>query len=244
MSGITREQIRKNAESSILKNALFDDVRAGVTVAGEQAAKAYYYELMNEQVSKFDEDVSRYERALLEGRVIVYRPADCRVVKQVYLQFDEDIKALIRQFLAYNLPEDAEAVRADQYKRQNARIEEISRRLRQERFETIMEEEKPGSGEEKNYICAESRRFPPEYKDAVMNIDEAGGVSAPVKLEYGTAILYLSDIVKGTGKIQFSDVREQMEKCALEELRERKLEETKARWKNEAKIVIFEENLL
>ncbi|MDR1579582.1 MAG: SurA N-terminal domain-containing protein [Synergistaceae bacterium] len=244
MSGVTREQIRKNIESAILKNALFDRVRLGITVAGEQLARAYYDELVDEQVSEFDGDISRYEQALLEDRVIVYRPADCRVIKQIYLQFDEDIIALINQFLTYDLTTDAEAIRADQHKRQNARVEEILRRLRQDRFETIMEEEKPGSGEEKNYICAGSRRFPPEYKDATLNIDEVGGLSAPIKLEYGTAILYLSDIIKSTGKIQFSDVREQVEKCALEELRDRKLEEAKTRWKNEAKTIIFEENLL
>ncbi|MDR0652899.1 MAG: SurA N-terminal domain-containing protein, partial [Synergistaceae bacterium] len=110
MSGVTRERIRKNVESTILKNALFDEVRAGVTIAGEQPARAYYDELMNEQVSEFDEDISRYEQALLEDRAVVYRPADCRVIKQVYLQFDEDIISLIRQLLTYNLAEDAEAI--------------------------------------------------------------------------------------------------------------------------------------
>jgi parvulin-like peptidyl-prolyl isomerase len=241
--GATRETLRNNVRQAVLRETLFESARMKVTGASGRETEEFYEALVREQTEMFDSDASQYEKALLEDRPVVYRPETCRVIKQVYIKFDDDIAGLIRQLMSHDSAAEAEAMRADQHERQRAAADDILKRLKGEPFENIMEEIKPGSRDEKNYISHRSNRFSKEYKEAAMGIDAEGGVSAPIRTDFGTVILYWADTLEAEGRIPIERVYGVMESLAIEKKRDEALKETMREWRSRANVVIYPDNL-
>jgi hypothetical protein len=167
----------------------------------------------------------------------------CKVIKQVYVKFDDDITDLIQRLISTGSAAEAEAMRADQRERQRAVVDGILERLRGEPFEDIMEEIKPGSRDEKNYISNRSNRFPSEYMNAVMGIGAPGGVSEPVMADFGAVILYWADTIEAEGRIPIENVYGVMENLATEKKRDEALKEAMTEWRSRANVTIYPDNL-
>lgn len=241
--GISEETLIKSAIQDELEKALAEELKGEAPPAEEAEISEYYSSLLEKQKVSFTADTAAFEGALMSGETVVFRPADCRVVKQLYLKFDEEVIGLIKQLEAVDDTETADEMRNDQYRILNKKLETIRKDLDSgEKFDTILEENEQGSSAGVNYITEASERFSEEYKRALFALTEQGTYSEPVKQEYGYVILFWQDTLKA-GESSFEEVRESIEKLLTEENDRVYYEEQLKQWRSDAEVELFTENL-
>lgn len=242
--GLTEESILESAIQKALLDQLSNTIKEEIKQIDETAVKTYYDSLYKEQKTAFDDDISNFERVLLSGKPVIYCPVETRVIKQLYIKFDDDVISLINQLKSYGSEEEAKKMQEDQYARMTSKVEDIVSRLKSGTlFETIMEELSAGNNETVNYISDLSTRFSDEYKNAAMSIDELGDFSEPIKVDYGYIILDWAETIKAADPVVFEDVRAELETLLLEDERNAAFESKKQKWIEEADIEIFADRL-
>lgn len=243
--GLTKESILESAIQKALVNELGNKIKDEIKQVDETAVKAYYDSLYKEQKTAFDDDINNFERVLLSGKPVIYCPVETRVIKQLYIKFDDDVISLINQLKSYGSEEEAKKMQDDQYLRISTKVDNTVSRLKSGAlFETIMEEFSKGSSETVNYVSDLSSRFSDEYKKAAMSITELGNYSEPVKADYGYIILNWADTIEAADPIAFEDVRAELETLLLEDERNAAFESKKQKWIEESDIEIFPERLM
>jgi hypothetical protein len=243
-SGQNLEDARKNTRNAVLGEILRDAVGAGTEQPTTQEISEYYQHLLWEQKRLFNEDVSRYEQALLAGDIVVYRPGPCRIIREINLLFDDDVIALMRQLAGVDAAADAEKMRQDQFKRQEEKVQRILEKLKSLPFETVIQEEcGKDTQPARNYISSGSRRFGEDYKNTAMNIPARGMSGRPIRSQYGTLIVYWEGNTTGQGETPLAELYDTIQEKVWQEKQKLRWEETKAQWLKNAGIVLFPENL-
>jgi hypothetical protein len=241
-SGLALEDIRGNAKSATLQELLYESILAGEPSSAEIEGR--YRRLLAEQKEKFEKDISRYEQALLGNEPIAFRPAECRVVRELAVNFDADVIGLIRQLEGFDSKAEAEKMRQDQFLRQEEKVRRILEQFKTLPFDRLVAEELgPTVSPARNYISSESSRFSAEYRDGALAIAEIGGVSEPIRSEYGTTILYWEGNTGPRGEVPLWEIYDTIKETVRQEKNRRLWEEAKALWREEAEVKLYPENL-
>jgi hypothetical protein len=242
-SRLSLEDIRKNSKNTVLRELLYESVLAEAGEPAPAEIEMYYRRLLAEQKENFGKDVSRYEQALLSGSPVVFHPAECRVIREININFDADVIGLIRQLESFDSHEEAEKMRKDQFLRQEEKVKRVLEKLKTMPFDGLIAEELgPGIIPPVNYISSQSSRFSPEYRDAALAIPRVGETSPPIRAEYGTLIL-LWEETGPRGEVPLWEIYDTIQEAARREQHGRAWEEIRAIWREAAEITLYPENL-
>ncbi|MDR1586031.1 MAG: peptidylprolyl isomerase [Treponema sp.] len=243
-SRLSLEDIRGGAKSAVLEELLYEPFFAEAGDPSPAEIEKYYRRLLEEQKEKFEENISRYEQALLSGDPIAFRPAECRVIRELNIRFDDDVIGLIRQLEGFDSKAEAEKMRQDQFLRQEEKLKRILEKSKTTPFDRLDAGE-PGVdiSPARNYISPGSSRFGAEYRDAALGIARVGGLSDPVRAEYGTVILRWEGNTGPRGETPLAEIRDTIREAVRQEKHSRVREEALALWRGEAAISLYPENL-
>ncbi|MDR2133942.1 MAG: SurA N-terminal domain-containing protein [Treponema sp.] len=243
-SRLDLEDLRGSARNLVLQELLYESVVAEAGEPSPAEIEGYYGRLLAEQKEKFEENISRYEQALLAGDPVAFRPAGCRVIRELNIRFDADVIGLIRQLESFDSRAEAEKMRQDQFLRQEEKVKRILEKSRTTPFEQLAAGE-PGAdiSPARNYISPGSSRFSAEYRDAALGIAHTGSLSEPFRTEYGTTILYWEENTGPRGEVPLEEIYDTIREAARREKHDRVREEARALWRREAAIRLYPENL-
>ena len=241
--GIDKDTLIKNAIDDQLEKALSEKLAAALPAPDSAQLEEYYNQLLTQQKELFESNMQAYESALLSGELVLYRPADCKAVKQLYFKFDDDVIDLIKQLESVKDKETADEMRADQYTIMDETLAAVAKAIAQGvDFDTIASKYDIDDANAVNYITAASTRFGSEYMAALAGITAQGGFSQPVKQEYGYIIIYWdSTLPAGTLSLEEAQqpLSQQLSASLAEEYYQLQLEN----WRTAAKVEIFKDKL-
>jgi hypothetical protein len=243
-SRLSLEDIRSSAKNLVLQELLYESVIAEAGEPSPAEIEGYYGRLLEEQKKTFEENISRYEQALLSGDPVAFRPAECRIVRELNIRFDADVTGLIRQLEGFDSKAEAEKMRQDQFLRQEEQVKRILEKSKTTPFDRLAAGE-PGVdiSPARNYISSGSSRFSAEYRDAALAIAHIGSISGPFRTEYGTTILYWEGNTGPRGEVPLEEIYDTIREAARQEKHGRVREKARALWRGAAAVSLCPENL-
>lgn len=242
--GLSKESIVENGIRKALLDAYKNQIEDEINRVDESAVKAYYNSLYSEQKISFTKDINLFEQVLLSGEPAIFRPVETRIIKQLSIQFDDEVIGLLNQLNAYGSEEEAEKMRGDQYNRISATVNNIMDRLKSgESFDALMGEFSEDSSDTVNYVSERSTRFSEDYKTAAMSIGSPGQYSEPIKTAYGYLILCWEATIEAADPVAFATVQTELESILVASKRSAAMTDQREQWMNEANIEIFADKL-
>lgn len=243
-SGFTEEMVMESARTSALIANLRAHIDSEVSPATEAEIQSLYNTLLSEQQTEFETNASAFEAAMLGSTVVVYIPADYRVIQEWEFRFDNDTIALLNQMEEIDTEESTayEEVLESERSLLQTKIDAVRTRLAAgDSFDAVYAELNPDGAPKSNYISGSTTRFSSEYYSAAMSIETLGAVAdSLVPLNYGYYLLCWADTLE-KGVIPISEVEEALAGQLLTERQNANWQTVQAQWREEAQITINEE---
>jgi len=229
ITGGTRESYYAIAQRRAVFSALDAALREELAAPAEEVILEHYEQLYLEQKELFDADHNSFEAAMLQKKIVVYRPTDLKMIKKAEFLFDSGALALIRQTAAINTDMAAE-MRADQHRQMLPKVEAAHQALLagEKTFEEVLEELKPGSSANVNYFHPNSTRFNEDYYSRANAFATVGEISSIYEMTTGYAILYYAGDMPACEKVPLEEVRDAIAAQIASESSVASLEEAKA----------------
>lgn len=241
-SSINEEQVVGSARTSILTEKLRSIVVADAAVADE-AVEERYNQLLTEQKTEYDNDLTAFEADMLGKTVVVYIPDTYRVIYEMKLTISEDVQTLLMQLKEYDTEENTsyEDMLASEQAVLLKLIDEIRARCdRGDDFAAIYEKYLDGEEPRLNYITEKSTRFSEEYYNAAISIPSEGMLSESyTQQDYGYTLLYWGDTL-AAGEVPLEEVYDALYGQLLEEQQDQYWSEIQTQWYEEAEITVDE----
>lgn len=241
-TSVSEEQVVGSVRTSILTEKLRSAVVAEAAVADE-AVEELYNQLLTEQKTEYDNDLTAFEADMLGKTVVVYIPDTYRVIHEMKLTVSDEVQVLLLQLKEYDTEENTsyEDMLASEQAVMLNLIDEIRSSCAQgEDFTAIYETYLKGESPKLNYITENSLRFSGEYYNAAMSIPAEGKLSeSQIQQDYSYTLLYWADTLNA-GEVPLEEVYDQLYQQLLEEQQDLYWSETQARWYEEAEITIDE----
>ena len=266
--GFTLQYIEQN----LLHTAVSDKLRGMLTenvVLTEEALIEYYNARVEEERGRYNEDVSEFEYATLDGTPAAYVPEGFRAVKQILIALsDEQADALIgleNELADINIALEEQEERDENSMNRKAELEAeiqaindslqsradevIAKIAEGVDFEMLIEVygSDPGMMEEPGksrgyYVWADSVIWEAEFTEAAMALKNIGDISEPVRTDSGVHIIkYMGDVAAGA--VPLESIREALESQALDALKEEAYEAGMLAWREEMGVEVFYENM-
>ena len=160
----------------------------------------YYDALYSEQKELFDADENEFESAMLNRKLVVYRPRDLKLIRKAEFLFPDEVAAFLRQARQLGVS-NADKQIMDQYHALADEVEPIYEDLLSGKisFTEVMEDLKEGSSSQVNYFNPESTRFAADYYERADAFTKIGEISTAYIIPNGYAVLeYYGDIPAGS----------------------------------------------
>lgn len=214
IAGGSRENYKALALRSAALSALDAALMEELQNPSEAEIQAYYDTLYAEQKAQFDMDHNSFEAAMLQEKLVVYRPVDLKMIQKAEFLFEQEALALIRQTAAINV-DMADEMRADQHRLLLPSVEKVHQELinGSRSFAEVLEGLKPGSSQKYNYFNEASSRFNDDYYSRAAAFENVGEISTIYEMTTGFAILYYAGDVPDCEKVPLEEVREQI--CSI-----------------------------
>lgn len=211
MSGGTRETYRKLAQRGAVLELLDEALMQEFAQPDETAVQNYYQQLYHEQRMLFDQDQNSFEAAMLQGKIVLYRPTELKLIQKAEFLFEEEALGLIRQTAAVD-PEMAQEMRDHQHSLLYPQIENACAALisGEKTFPQLMEELKEGSSRSVNYFHESSTRFNEDYHSRASAFSTIGEISTPYTMTTGYAILYYAGVLPACEQVPLEEVYDQI----------------------------------
>lgn len=243
-SGLDRDMVLQSARTSARTAKLRELIESEAGEATSAEIEAYYTTLLAEQQTEFEDDVTAFESAMLDGTVVVYIPKEYRVIHEWEFRYEDDVIALLNQLKELDTAESSayeDTLDAEQKRTLEAIGVARAKVKKGSDFDALYAEENPGQTPRENYICESSSRFSKEYYDAAMSIDAVGGLSAQaIAQNYGYKLLcWVRTLQPGT--VPLVDVREDIASQLSTERRSECWKAAQERWRGEAEITVNQE---
>lgn len=241
-SSINEEQVTGSARTAILTEKLRAAVTADAAVS-DDAVEALYDQLLTEQKTEYDNDLTAFEADMLGKTVVVYIPAAYRVIYEMKLTISDDVQLLLLQLKEYDTEENTSY--EDMLASEQGVLLELMADIRSrcdsgEDFALLYQNYLDGEEPKRNYITEKSTRFSEEYYNAAMSIPAEGMLSEGyTQQEYGYTLLYWGETLTA-GEVPLEEVYDQLYQQLLKEQQDRYWSEIQARWYEEAEITIDE----
>ncbi len=242
-SGLKEEVVLESARTSLLIANLRSQIDAEVDGATDAEVQSRYDTLLTEQQTEFDTNASAFEAAILGSEVIVYIPADYRVIHEWEFRFSDENIALLKQMKDIDTEESTayEEVLESERALLQQKVDAVRTRLSSgDSFDTIYAELNSGNAPKANYISGATTRFSKEYASAAMSIETVGGTAdREVPLDYGCYLLCWADTLS-KGTVPIDDVADDLSAQLLLEKQNENWKTMQAQWREEADISIDE----
>lgn len=227
-SGNSLESYRQLAERSAMLAVLDAALLAEAEGPDDTAVAAYYDALYEEQRELFTRDQNAFEAAVLQKQIVVYRPVDLKMIQKAEFLFEDGAFALISQMATLN-PDSAEKMRADQYGKLEAKVEETRQQLISGKttFAEVMESCRAGSSGTINYFHLNSTRFNEDYYSRAAAFEKAGEISTAYRMPNGYAVLYYAGDLPACERVPVEEVRERIVEVLGDEMRMENLKQAR-----------------
>ena len=236
--GESRESYRETARRSAMIAALEAYWMDHYPEPSDEEVRQYYDELYSVQKELFDADENEFESAMLNGKLVVYRPRDLKLIRKAEFLFRDDVAAFLRQARQLGVS-NADKQIMDQYHALADEVEPVYEDLLSGKvsFTEVMEGLKEGSSSQINYFNPESTRFAADYYDRANAFTETGEISTAYIIPNGYAVLeYYGDIPAGSLTVEEASegiraaIREEASKEYLTEMRQDLLDRAEIRF--------------
>ncbi len=198
--GESRESYLETARRSALISALEAYWMEHSPDPSDEEVRQYYDELYSEQKELFDADENEFESAMLNRKLVVYRPRDLKLIRKAEFLFSDEVAAFLRQARQLGVS-NADKQIMDQYHALADEVEPVYEDLLSGKisFTEVLEGLKEGSSSQVNYFNPESTRFAADYYDRANAFTRIGEISTAYIIPNGYAVLeYYGDIPAGS----------------------------------------------
>ena len=242
-SGFKEDVVLESARASALISNLREHMNAEVSPATSAEIQALYDALLSEQKTEFENNPSAFEAAMLGSEVVVYIPADYRVIHEWEFRYDDENISLLKQMKEIDTEGSTayeDVLSAEQGLLQQ-KVSAVRTRLSSgAAFDEVYAELNGGATPKANYISGATTRFSEEYTGAAMSIDTIGGVAdTEVPLDFGCYLLCWADTLS-EGTVDISEVSDALSAQILREKQNENWKTAQAQWRAEAEITIDE----
>lgn len=210
-SGNSLENYRALADRSAMLAMLDAALLAEADGPDDAAVQVYYDALYAEQKDLFARDQNAFEAAVLQKQIVVHRPVALKMIQKAEFLFEDGAFALISQMATMN-PQTAETMRADQYGKLDAKVEEARQQVLSGKrsFADVMESCKQGSSAVVNYFHKKSTRFNEDYYSRAAAFETVGEISTAYRMPNGYAVLYYAGDLPACDRVPLEEVRERI----------------------------------
>ncbi len=245
-SSLSQEMVMNAARKSILTEKLRTVAAESMEPVSDAAIQTLYDTLLAEQKTKFDNDPTAFEAAMLGKTVVVYIPRNYRVLQELTVKSSDDVIGLLKQMAQYDNEESdsyEEMLQSEQAIRQSLIDTVRSRCAAGETFAEACRNAIPGVTLKTNYICGATTRFSEEYYNAAMNIPMEGGLADTLlPVDYGCTLLCWERSL-GAGQIPLEQVRTVLSEQLNKDAESEHWKNLRQQWLEEAEITVYEELL-
>jgi len=216
-------------------------------VVTDEAARAWYNSMLEQQKASTEEDVSIFEGYIQENNIITYVPEDTVAVKQVFFKFtDQELVEEAQALYSNDQKEMAFKLLQPQIDKLMPKAQEAYDRLMAgENIDDLIEEmgEDPGmaSGVTKTYgylVSESTSTYVEEFCDAALQLFDVGAVSQPTVSYMGIHVLQ-SIKVYSAGEVPFEQLIDQIKTALLPDAQDAKYNELTELWLSEADIKYY-----
>lgn len=236
-SSLQEETVVRSARQQILLEKLKTMLTAGLPPVTESAVEAYYHQLLTEQQPQFDADAAAFESAMLGKAAVVYIPHTYRVLYELELRFDDDVRSLLAQLKEYDTEDD------DTYET----MIDSERTLLGQRAEEIRAKAEAGVsladllaeyGGRVNYFSEATTRFSDRYRDIALSLQQPGEIAWElVEQDDGGLLLCWADTLS-PGPIPLREVEGTIRGIIENQQRAAAWSEAQNRWWQEAEVTV------
>lgn len=229
VSGATREVYRLMAERAVLLSAYDEFLLKGMPQPTEAEISARYETLYAEQKALFDSDENAFEAAMLNGKIVVYRPVPLKMIQKAEFFFEDTAIGIIRSTRMYNT-ELADEMTEDQYALLDQRFAPVYEALEngEKTFEEVLAMTDPGPANLCNYFHESSTRFSEDYYTRAAAFRTPGEISSYYRITNGYAVLHYLGELPAEERIPQQSVEEAISAEILSARKEAFLSEKKA----------------
>lgn len=258
--GASYESLRAELEANWWRNKVFDAITQDVVVSDAALQSAYETKLA-EQKESFEAYPDDYEFAQMNGEIIVYNLPGYRAVKMLLLGFDDiddidAVEALEGEIAALDAGTDAEQIAQlwaqidGYYAGPEARMQSVLAELQGGAdFDAMIDAYGTDEGmrnaalrAEGYYVAENSLLWPQEMISAAMALEQAGEISAPVRMGDGVCVLqYIGEV--DAGEVPLDQVRGALADETLESMRYDAYEAQLDAWLEDAQVKYYPERM-
>lgn len=236
-SSLQKETVVQSARQQMLLEKLKTMLTAELPAVTESAVEAYYHQLLTEQQPQFDADAAAFESAMLGKAAVVYIPHTYRVLYELELRFDDDVRSLLAQLKEYDTEDDNtyETMMDNEHALLSQRAGEIRAKAE---AGTPLADLLVEYGGRVNYFSEATTRFSNRYRDIALSLQQPGEIAWElVEQDSGGLLLCWADTLS-PGPIPLREVEGTIREIIQDQRCAAAWSEAQNRWRQEAEVTV------